>query len=118
MKRLHRMYAPTNAQFAVYLSFYTPCARAYIDDTDVVHPPLRLFNGTADDIAPLARHVSHVGRLQAAGNDVQLTEYAGRPWDAIGTELPTCPHLPAVDRSEITPIRPKRGGREALEVRP
>ena len=77
MKRFHRMYAPTEAQFAVYLSFYPPCARTYIDESDVVDRPIRLFHGTADDIAPLAQCLSHVKRLQAAGKDVQLTEYAG-----------------------------------------
>jgi hypothetical protein len=44
------MYAPADAQFAVYLSFYPPCSKTYIDDTAVVDRPIRLFSGTADDM--------------------------------------------------------------------
>jgi dienelactone hydrolase len=76
-KRFHRMYAPAGADFSVYMSLYPPCSRTYIDDTDVVERPIRLFHGTADDLAPLAQCLSYVKRLQAAGRDAQLTEYAG-----------------------------------------
>lgn len=48
----------------------------YIDDTDVVERPIRLFPGTADDVAPLAQCL-YVKRPQAAGRDAQLTEYTG-----------------------------------------
>jgi len=77
LTRFHRMYAPPEAKFAVYLSFYPPCSKTYIDDTAVVDRPIRLFNGTADDIAPIGQCLSYVKRLQQAGNDAQLTEYAG-----------------------------------------
>ena len=77
LKRFQRMYAPPDAQFAVYLSFYPPCSKTYIDDAAVVDRPIRLFNGTADDIAPIGQCLSYVKRLQEAGNDAQLTEYAG-----------------------------------------
>jgi dienelactone hydrolase len=51
--------------------------RTYIDDAEVVARPIRLFHGTADDVAPLGQCLSYVKRLQAAGRDAQLTEYAG-----------------------------------------
>ena len=76
-RRFHRMYARADADFAVYLSLYPPCSRTYIDDTDVVERPIRIFHGTADDAAPLAQCLSYVKRLQAAGRDAQLTEYEG-----------------------------------------
>jgi dienelactone hydrolase len=77
VKRFQRMYAPVDAQFAVYLSLYPPCSKTYIDDTDVVDRPIRLFNGTADEIAPIRQCLSYVQRLQVAGKDAQLTEYVG-----------------------------------------
>jgi dienelactone hydrolase len=92
LKRFHRMYAPADVQFAVYLSFYPPCTRTYIDDVDLVDRPLRLFHGTADDIAPLAQCLSHVKRLQSAGKDVQLIEYAGA---YHGFDNPLTPVRPA-----------------------
>jgi dienelactone hydrolase len=89
MKRFQRMYAPVDAQFAVYLSLYPPCSRTYIDDTDVVDRPIRLLNGTADEIAPIRQCLSYVKRLQDAGKDAQLTEYAGafHGFDGPGTTL-------------------------------
>lgn len=89
LKRFQRMYAPADTQFAVYLSLYPPCSRTYIDDADAVDRPIRLFNGTADDIAPLRQCLSYVKRLQAAGKDAQLTAYAGahHGFDSPGTQL-------------------------------
>ena len=92
IKRFHRMYAPAGADFAVYMSFYPPCSRTYIDDTDVVERPIRLFHGTADDVAPLAQCLSYVKRLQAAGRDAELTEYAGA---YHGFDNPLTPVRPA-----------------------
>jgi dienelactone hydrolase len=89
VKRFQRMYGPVDASFAVYLSLYPPCSKTYIDDTDVVDRPIRLFSGTADDIAPIRQCLSHVNRLQEAGKDAQLTEYAGayHGFDGPGTAL-------------------------------
>src|SRR6476646_5633486 len=89
MKRFQRMYAPVDAQFAVYLSLYPPCSKRYIDDTGVVDRPIRLFNGTADEIAPIRQCLSYVKRLQDAGKDAQVPEPAGavHGFDGPGTAL-------------------------------
>jgi dienelactone hydrolase len=73
--RFQRMHGPRNGAFAVYISFYPPCTRQYLDDTIVAARPVRIFHGTADVIAPIERCRSYVKRLQAAGADVQLVEY-------------------------------------------
>lgn len=72
----------------------------YIDDTDVVERPIRLFPGTADDVAPLAQCLSYVKRPQAAGRDAQLTEYTGA---YHGFDNPLTPVRPAG-------LRPRVGG--------
>ncbi len=77
LKRFQRMYATPGTAFAVYLPFYAPCSTTFVDDTDVVDRPIHLFHGTADDAAPIAQCRSYVERLQRAGKDVSLTEYAG-----------------------------------------
>jgi dienelactone hydrolase len=89
MKRFQRLYAPVEAQFAVYLSLYPLCYKAYIDETDVADRPIRLYNGTADEIAPIRQCLSYVKRLQDAGKDAQLTEYSGafHGFDNPGTTL-------------------------------
>lgn len=85
MKRFQRMYAPVDAQFAVYLSLYPLCYKAYIDETDVADRPIRLFNGTADEIAPIRQCLSNVKRLQDAGKDAQLTD---TPAHSTGSTAP------------------------------
>ena len=77
VSRFQRMYATPGTAFAVYLPFYAPCSTTFVDDTDVVDRPIRLCHGTADDDAPIAQCRSYVERLQRAGKDVSLTEYAG-----------------------------------------
>jgi len=77
LKRFQRMYAAPATGFAVYLSFYAPCSTTYVDDSDVIDRPIRLFHGTADDAAPIAQCRSYVERLRKAGKDVELTGYAG-----------------------------------------
>ena len=39
--------------------------------------PIRLFHGTADDLAPVEPCRAYVERLRRAGADAQITEYAG-----------------------------------------
>ena len=77
LKRFQRMYATPGTGFALYLPFYAPCSTSYVDDVDVVDRLIRLFHGTADDAAPIAHCRSYEERLQKAGKDVELTEYAG-----------------------------------------
>lgn len=89
VKRFQRMYAPQGADFAVYLAFYPPCSRTYIDDADVVSRPIRLFHGTADDIAHIEPCRAYLKRIHDMGHDVQITEYAGahHGFDSPGTGL-------------------------------
>ncbi len=103
VKRFQRMYMAQGAEFAVYLSFYPACSRTYIDDADVGERPIRIFHGTADDIAPVEQCRSHVKRLQAAGKDVQLTEYAGA---YHGFDNPAIPPT----RVPVGKSQAKRGG--------
>ena len=67
----------SGTDFAVYLSFYPPCTTTYVDDGDVAARPIRLFHGTADDIAPVEQCRAYAERLRRAGADVEFTEYAG-----------------------------------------
>lgn len=76
LKRFKRMHGPSDVEFAIYLALYPPCFTTYIDDGEVSDKPIRLFHGKADDWAPVAPCQAYVERLQKAGKDVQLTEYA------------------------------------------
>jgi dienelactone hydrolase len=88
LTRFQRLHGLAGARFAQHIAFYPPCYITYIGDEAVTDRPIRLFHGTADDLAPLERCRAYVERLQRAGADAQLTAYAGahhqfdRPGDA------------------------------------
>jgi dienelactone hydrolase len=80
VKRFHRLHGPAGAQFAQHIAFYPPCIIRYIryiGDEAVTDRPIRLFHGTADDLAPIAPCRAYVERLRTAGADAQISEYAG-----------------------------------------
>jgi dienelactone hydrolase len=77
LKRFQRLYGPPGARFAHHVVFYAPCYYTFVGDLAVTDRPIRLFHGTADDLAPLERCRAYVERLQRAGADAQITEYAG-----------------------------------------
>ncbi len=88
LTRFQRLHGPAGARFAHHIAFYPPCFITYVGDEAVTDRPIRLFHGTADDLAPLERCRAYVERLRRAGADAQLTAYAGahhgfdRPSDA------------------------------------
>jgi dienelactone hydrolase len=75
--RFQRMHGPAGARFALHIPFYAPCYYAFVDDEAVTDRPIRLFHGTADDLAPIGACRAYVERLRKAGADAQITEYAG-----------------------------------------
>ena len=92
VKRFHRLWNRSGAEFAAYVPFYPDCATTYLTDVDVADRPIRIFHGTADDINPVAPCKAYVERLRGAGQDVQLTEYpnAQHTFDGLlGSTTPT-----------------------------
>ena len=77
LNRFRKMWKAGSHDFAGYIAFYASCFTRYIDDTDVVDNPIRLFHGAADDYVPVGPAREYVERLHSAGKDVQVTEYAG-----------------------------------------
>jgi dienelactone hydrolase len=88
LTRFQRLHGPTGARFAHHIAFYPPCLITYIGDEAVTDRPIRLFHGTADELAPLEPCRAYVERLRRAGADAALIAYAGarhgfdRPGDA------------------------------------
>jgi dienelactone hydrolase len=77
LTRFQRLHGPANVRFAYHVAFYPACIYAFVDDLAVTDRPIRLFHGTADDLAPLEPCRAYVARLRQAGADAQITEYAG-----------------------------------------
>ena len=77
LTRFHRLHGPAGARFAQHVAFYPPCSVTYVGDEAVTDRPIRIFLGTADDLAPVEPCRAYVARLRQAGADVRLTEYAG-----------------------------------------
>jgi dienelactone hydrolase len=77
LKRFQAMHGPSGAlSFAGYVAMYPTCNRVFIDGLDVVNKPIRIFHGKADDYNPIAECRYYVDRLQKAGKDISLIEYA------------------------------------------
>lgn len=77
LTRFHRLYGPAGARFAQHVAFYPPCYVTYVADEAVTDRPIRLFHGTADDLAAIEPCRAYLARLRQAGADAQLIEYAG-----------------------------------------
>jgi dienelactone hydrolase len=75
LNRFHRMWNKSGTAFVAYLPFYPDCMTSYVDETDIANRPIRIFGGTPDDYNPISACKPYVGRLKAAGRDVELTEY-------------------------------------------
>ncbi len=78
MRRFQRMYLKSSvAPFAAHVVFYSPCNTRYLDDDEVAHSPIRLFQGDADDFVAVAPCQAYVDRIRKASGDAALTVYPG-----------------------------------------
>jgi dienelactone hydrolase len=88
LTRFQRVHGPPGAKFSQHIAFYPGCFYAFVSELAVTDRPIRIFHGTADDLAPIERCRAYVERLRQAGADVGISEYAGahhafdRPSDA------------------------------------
>ena len=99
MTRFQKLWAP-GIKIAAFVSLYGPCdSPRVIGDTDVSAAPIRLFHGTPDDYVPVAPCRAFVSRLQAAGRDIQLTEFPDA-WHQFDNPLGN--KTPAVARANQT----------------
>jgi dienelactone hydrolase len=74
-----RLHGPAGTRFAQHIAFYPPCYFTFGGDLAVTDRPIRILQGTADDLAPIEPCRAYVERLRQAGADAQITEYAGAP---------------------------------------
>ena len=77
LTRFRRLHGPAGARFSHHIAFYPPCYYTYVDDLAVSDRPVRVFHGTADDLAPIELCRAYVERLRRAGADAQVIEYTG-----------------------------------------
>ena len=77
LTRFQRLHGPAGAGFAHHIAFYPGCSYAFVGNLMVTDRPIRIFQGTADDLAPIEPCRAYVERLRQAGADAQITEYTG-----------------------------------------
>lgn len=109
VKRFHRLWNKSGIEFAAYVPFYPDCSTTFLTDIDVADRPIRIFQGTPDDANPVAPCKAYVGKLRAAGRDVQLTEYPnaqhsfdnplGSPTPALGANNQSVRHCVIAEES-------------------
>ena len=110
LKRFHRMHAPAGVKFAAYIPFYGSCNTTYIEDDQVDDRPIRLFHGTADDMALIEPCRQYVKRLRGMGKDIQLTEYAGARHGFDNPSFPLVRELPDAQNWTRCGIEERPGG--------
>jgi dienelactone hydrolase len=76
LKRFQETWGEGN-RFAAHIPLYASCSATFIDDTVLTGAPIRQHHGAADDYVTVAPCREYFARLRAAGNDAELTEYAG-----------------------------------------
>ena len=79
VKRFHKLWNKSGAEFAAYIAFYPDCATTYQTDADVAEKPIRIFHGTPDNYNPVATCKAFVARLKDGKRDVELAEYPNAP---------------------------------------
>lgn len=95
--RFQRLLAPQGRHFAAHLAFYPAgCWVTFLDDTQLVPVPVRLFHGMADDWSPIGPCRTYVERARAAGNDIALMAYVGGHHGFDNARLPLSRWLPNV----------------------
>ena len=78
LKRLQRVHGAANGlELAAYITLYANCGTTYVDETEIVDKPVRMFHGSADDWNSVEPCRAYAERLRKSGKDVLLTEYAG-----------------------------------------
>lgn len=76
MARFQEMWNESGIRPAAHLAFYPDCATRFLDETRLAPAPVRVFHGLADDYNLAATARDYVRRLQAAGMDATIMEYA------------------------------------------
>lgn len=93
LDRFQEAYA--GGPFDAYLAFYPAgCFIRLVDDDRVSGGPIRIFHGTADDWLPIDDCRAMVDRLDVAGVDAGLFEYAGAHHGFDNSALPEELYLP------------------------
>ena len=66
LTRFRRLHGPSAATFAHHIAFYPLGYYTFVGDESVTTRPIRLFQGTADDLAPIALCRAYVERLRTS----------------------------------------------------
>jgi dienelactone hydrolase len=72
--RFQRLYGSADVAFTAYLAFNPVCNSTFPDEDQVSERSIRIFAGTADDIAPFASCRTYIDRLRSVGKDAQMME--------------------------------------------
>jgi dienelactone hydrolase len=76
--RFQQRYGAGSPRIAAHLALYpASCYIRLADEDRIGDAPIRIFQGTADDLTPIAPCRNYVGRLRAMGKDAALFEYSG-----------------------------------------
>ena len=99
LKRFHKLWNRSGADFAAYLPFYPDCMTTYVGDTELVDRPIHIFQGTPDDYNPIVACKTYIKRVSAARRNIELTEYPNAPH---AFDVPLLPPRPVIIKGAQT----------------
>ena len=74
-KRFQNMWAPSELEFAAYVSFYPSCNHTFFEENVVTDRPIRIFHGELDELGWVVPCKEYVSQLQGVGSDIDITIY-------------------------------------------
>ena len=74
-KRFQNMWAPSELEFAAYISFYPSCNHTFFEENVVTDRPIRIFHGELDELGWVVPCQEYVNQLQSVGADIDITIY-------------------------------------------
>ena len=101
LTRFQRLHGPTGLGFAHHIAFYPPCYYSYVGDVAVSSRPIRLFHGTADDLAPLS---SVAPTWSRSGEPAPTRRSASTPGPTTGSIARGRAGAPQSERAECQPL--------------
>jgi dienelactone hydrolase len=108
LTRFQKMWNKSGITPAAYIPLYPDCSTTYQGDTEMTNAPIRIFHGAPDSYNPIASCKAYMGRLKAAGRDIDISEFPNAP-HGYDNPLGAVPAAVAKDNQSVRNCKLREG---------
>jgi dienelactone hydrolase len=108
LTRFQKMWNKSGITPAAYIPLYPDCSTTYQGDTEMTNAPIRIFHGAPDSYNPIANCKAYMGRLKAAGRDIDISEFPNAP-HGYDNPLGAVPAAVAKDNQSVRNCKLREG---------